>query len=256
MPARRPLGMRALAWIVAAAAAVFVLARLLEPAPPPARTVRQSGYGAPNYAAAIGRIDATLAGLKQLAAARPDDWIVQERIATQAMQRARLSGSFNDYAEAQHALDRAFANATPGAGPHLTQAVLAVGLHRLGRAEQMLAAVDGYAVPDDRNAEAAAALRGDIAFYRGSYPQALAAYRALARAGMPADYRLAAFWSRMGRPDAALAALDRAGEATMLAPQVVANLAMLRGVIALQRGIGMRRTRISQRPTAPFPALG
>jgi tetratricopeptide (TPR) repeat protein len=235
--ASRPLSMRALVWLVAAALAAFVLARWLEPRPVPEPPIRQSGAGAPSYAPALAQMDRKLAGLKPLAAGHPDDWLMQERIAHLLMQRARLTGSFRDYADAQATLDRGFASATPGAGPHLTQAALALSLHRLGLAERMLDAVDRYAVPSEAEVRAGvAAMRGDIALYRGHYAAAQQAYLGLSRIGERPDQRLAIFWSKTGRPDDALAAIRRVERSGLVPGEALAQLALLRGTIELQRG--------------------
>src|SRR3546814_9952108 len=50
-------------------------------------------------------------------------------------------------------------------------------LHRLAGAERALDSMDAYAVPPGRIERAEMiAMRGDIAFYRGRYAEALAAY--------------------------------------------------------------------------------
>ncbi|HYZ47669.1 MAG TPA: hypothetical protein VE567_02120, partial [Sphingomonas sp.] len=233
----RPLQARALAWAVAASLAVFALARLFAPAPAPETPIRQSSAGAPTYASALAQIDRQLVGLKQLAGSRPDDWLMQERVAHQLMGRARLTGSFAAYAAAQRVLDSAFASATPGAGPHLTQAALALSLHRLGLAERMLDAVDRYAVAPEAEVRAGAtAMRGDIAFYRGHYRAALEAYRAMSAAGDRPDQRLAIFWAKTGRPDDAIAAIKRIERGGLVPGQALAQLALLRGTVALQKG--------------------
>lgn len=232
LPATRPPPWRALVWLTAAALAVFALARLFEPRAVPEPPIRVSHAGAANYGAAVDQIDRKLAGLKQLATTN-DDWLMQERIAHQLMARARLTGSFSDYAEAQRALDHGFATATPGTGPHLTQAALALSIHRLGVAEQMLDAVARYAVPAEAEVRiGAAAMRGDIAFYRGRYGAALAAYRALPQP----DQRLAIFDAKTGRADAALDGLHRIERSGLVPGQALAQLALLRGAIELQRG--------------------
>lgn len=235
--APRPLPVRALAWLAAAVLAVFGLARWLGPAPVPDLPIRQSSAGASDYKAAIAPMDLKLAGLRQLAAGRPDDWLMQERIAHLLMQRARLTGSFRDYAEAQRSLDRGFASATPGAGPHLSQAALALSLHRLGVAERMLDAIDRYAITPEAEVRAGTdAMRGDIAFYRGHYAAAHAAYLRLAKDGEKPDQRLAIFWSKTGRPDDALAAIRRVERTGLVPGQALAQLALFRGTIELQRG--------------------
>jgi tetratricopeptide (TPR) repeat protein len=235
--ATRPPPVRALLALVAPALAVFALARWFEPRPVAEPPIRESSAGAPTYAAAIGDIDRKLAGLRPLAAGPAGGWLMQERIAHQLMQRARLTGSFQDYADAQAALDRGFASATPGAGPHLTQAALALSLHRLGLATRMLDSVDHYAVPSDAEVRAgASAMRGDIALYRGRYAEAQQAYLSLSRIGERPDQRLAIYWSKTGRPDDALAAIRRVERSGLVPGEALAQLALLRGTIELQRG--------------------
>src|SRR5438128_156394 len=103
--------------------------RLSLPSPPP---VSKPSHGAPlTYDAALARADQQLAGVRPLAAAHPDEWLQQERLAHAWIARARLTGSFDDFAAAQTALDQGFAHAKPGTGPHLAQATLDVSLHRL-----------------------------------------------------------------------------------------------------------------------------
>jgi tetratricopeptide (TPR) repeat protein len=228
---------RALTWLIAAALAVFAAARWLEPRPVAEPPIRQSNAGAPDYAIALAEIDRKLAGLRSLSNGPAGGWLLQERIAHQLMRRARLTGSFQDYAAAQAAIDRGFATATPGAGPHLTQAALALSLHRLGLAERMLDAVDRYAMPAEAEARAGIdAMRGDIALYRGHYAEAQQAYLKLSQDGERPDYRLAIFWSLTGRPDDALAAARRAERAGLTPGQALAQLALLRGTIELRRG--------------------
>ena len=229
---RLPMG-RALLWILLAAVAVFGLARIVElwgAQSPEAPPIRRSAAGAGDYAGALSGIDRQVAGLASLARQRPDDWVVRERLADRLIDRARLTGSYRDLASAQAALDQGFASATPGSGPHLTQAVLALATHRIDVAERMLAAISNYALPPD--SLAVKAMAGDIAFYRGRYRQALAEYAALP---VP-DQRLAIFHARTGRTGLAIEAigkLERIGPAT---PQTLAQLSLLRGTFELQRG--------------------
>ncbi len=93
-----------------------------------------SGGGPPSYAAALLNLDRNVEGVGLLVRANPGEWLVEERLANQLMARGRLTGSFADYAAAQAALDRAFAEAPRGTGPHQTQMALAFTLHRLALA--------------------------------------------------------------------------------------------------------------------------
>jgi hypothetical protein len=85
--------------------------------------VRRTPFGAPaSYRQAIAEIDRAIADARERAEARADEWLMHEILARKYLSRARLSGSYDDYARAQRALDHAFAVASPGTGPHLTQA--------------------------------------------------------------------------------------------------------------------------------------
>ena len=190
-----------------------------------------------NYPDALRRIDESLAGSRERARTRGGEWLIQEKLAYDLIVRARLTGSFDDYAEAQQALDRGFATAPAVGGPNLTQAVLAFGMHQLGKSEAALAEIGRYAVaPEAESVEEIAAMSGDIAFYRGDYAGALRRYHAAA-AGDGSGFRLTVYKSKTGQADAALAAIT-ASERHALLPTAhyLANLALQRGTIELQRG--------------------
>jgi tetratricopeptide (TPR) repeat protein len=173
------------------------------------------------------------------AAERPGEWLFEEALARALIARAKLTGNYGDYAAAQAALDRAFAAAPPGTGPHLTAASLAFSLHRLADAEAMLDHMGRYAVPPDRGDLAEMlGMRGDIALYRGDGATALRFYHE-AEAQVPgsADFRMAVYHSHAGRPDEADAALVRV-EAALAHPtrRARAQIALLRGIIQLDNG--------------------
>ena len=62
--------------------------------------------------------------------------------------RARLTGSFDDYAKAGQLYEKAFSVAKPGYGPHLDRAIYHFTVHQLRAIEPDLRAVDHYALPD------------------------------------------------------------------------------------------------------------
>ncbi|NNM76606.1 hypothetical protein HJG53_06800 [Sphingomonas sp. ID1715] len=233
---QRPLAERALVWLVFAAVLIFAAARFAEKWSAPPRIeapIRQSSAGARDYDAAIAHIDRLIAGLRPLADQQPDDWLMRERIAHQLIARARLSGDFRDYVQAQQQLSAGLASATPGSGPHLSQAALALSTHRLALTERMLEAIDRYAVPPEAEVrEGLTGLRGDIAFYRGRYRAAVAAYAALPQP----DQRMAIFLAKTGQPEQALGLLNRIERSGLLTGQMLAQIALLRGTIELQRG--------------------
>lgn len=191
------------------------------------------------YRASLARTDLYLADARTRAETHADEWLMHERVATRSLERARLTGSFDDYAAARAALDRAFAVAIPGTGPHQTQAALDFTMHRLAGAERQLDIIKGYAVEPYRSERAEQmAMRGDIAFYRGDYGGALAAYDA-ADAIEPgtADFRRGVYHFKTGRLDLAEDYYDRAESGVRSPPpQFRAFIELQRGIIDLERG--------------------
>lgn len=242
---------------VLAAILVIALGWLFRPSAPPVQRRTPSSAGAINYVAALGQADRNLTGAIGLAQATHGDWLPLERLANAYIARARLTGSFEDYAAADAALSRAFADAPKGAGPHQTQAALDFALHRLGPTEKMLDAIDHYAVPAEKEARnEVAGTRGDIAFYRGDYAGAAHLYAAADPDGGDIGilYRVANLQARTGRPDDALATLDRIElEARLPQAQFLADLALRRGAIELQRGQWDKASAHFDRAAMLFP---
>lgn len=239
----RGSGVRRGLLLAAATAVLLLLVHWLAPGGEPwapSGAFRPPTRGAPlTYPEALSRADLMLRAAREQNVVRGGEWLMQDRLANAAIDRARLTGSFDDYAEAQQALDRAFVEAPAGSGPHMTQAALDFSLHRLARAEAMLNAIDRYAVPAEAEVRAEVrATRGDIAFYRGDYAQALRRYSNQGGLTDPGDaFRLAVYHGKTGRIDDALAALDRT-QREMRFPnaQFLANLDLQRGALELQRG--------------------
>lgn len=199
-----------------------------------------SGSGPPlSYAEAIRRSDTAIGNARKAAEAGADQWLMHEIHASELMARAQLSGDYRDYAAAQAALDRAFAVAVKGSGPHLMRAALDFSMHRLAAAEAQLAATDGYAVPPDPGDRAEiAAMRGDIAFYRGDYDKAWALYDTADRL-VPGStsFRRAIFAARTGKVDLADAYLAEAEKGYRSpTPQTLSYMQLQRGILDLDRG--------------------
>lgn len=199
-----------------------------------------SGSGPPlGYAEAMRRSDTAIGNAQAAARAGADQWLMHEIHASELMARAQLSGDYRDYAAAEAALDRAFAVAVKGSGPHLMRAALDFSMHRLAAAEAQLAATDAYAVPPDPGDRAEiAAMRGDLAFYRGDYDQAWALYDAADRL-VPgsANFRRAIFAARTGKVDLADAYLAEAEKGYRSpTPQTRSYMQLQRGILDLDRG--------------------
>ncbi len=149
-------------------------------------------------------------------------------------ERARLTGSYDDYGRAEDLLARVPASLNTAEGVCLARAGLDYALHRLTLAKQTL---DGC--PSLAGKVEDLSMRANIAFYKGRYKDAGIIYRTLVnQVGSPQTYiQLALYSAKTGAPAEALAYLEAAekryhgGSAMMLS-----WLALQRGLIELDRG--------------------
>jgi tetratricopeptide (TPR) repeat protein len=194
---------------------------------------------AADYPDALARLDLHIDGAERRTRNMERDWLGYEVLARAWLWRARLSGSYDDHEAAKAALDKGFARAAPRTGPHMSGALLAFSMHRLGEAERYLDMIDDYAVPPGgEEAAEIKAMRGDIAFYRGDYAAALAAYDEADRlAPGTADFRRAVYHSKTGRSDLAEDYYDKAErELPFPTPQARARMELQRGILDLESG--------------------
>ncbi len=199
-----------------------------------------SEQGMPTTAAqAKASIAHDLVEVQARAAAEPTVWSNQADLAELYLARARLTGSFNDYAAAGQAFDAAFKVSPRGGGPNLQRATWNFAVHRLGAIEADLKAVERYVIPDDAEIASVIGLRGDVLFYTGHYGEALQAYERSA-ARMPSlggDIRIANYWARMGDEGKANRFLDQAArKITGPQQQLKAYVELRRGMLDLDRG--------------------
>ena len=208
------------------------------------------------YGEQLAFMDHGMVYARKRVADQPTDWGAYGDMANLYLGRARLTGSFDDYATAGQLYDKAFAVAAPGHGPYLDRAIYNFTVHRLGAMEPDLHVIDHYAVPDDGITATGEGLRGDIAFYSGHYPEALALYQTSHKrlVMMSTSFRLAYYWGRMGDPDKARRYLDEA-ESTVIGPQQQQRgfLEMYRGILALDRGLWDEAEAHFRRADAIFP---
>lgn len=240
-PSIRSGGWRWAALALAAAAGLIAIERWQSGSPPleqhSAAPTALSGLPR-NYPDALARIDAAISTATAQAAAGSDQWLLHEMVARNYHERARLSGSYDDWAAAGTALDRAFAVALPRSGPHLARAQIDFGMHRLARAERQLALIDDYAIPPPPEERAEiAAMRGDIAFYRGDLKGATNRYDEADRlAPGTATFRRAIYASKTGNPEGVERYIDRSErETSLLSPHTRGYLELQRGILDLER---------------------
>jgi Tfp pilus assembly protein PilF len=221
--------------------ALAALAALLWPREaPPSRPPATTTPAPPTPAAGptreaddlLTRIEAQTAAAEQ-----SGSWVEWDVVASLWMDRADAGGGLDDLGRASQALDRAFAVADPGVGPHLRAAVLAFRLHRLDDCETLLESVERYAIVSADDRDAIDSLRADIAFFRGEYAAARTAYEAtVARDPHPtALVALARLEWSTGHADRAAALLERA-EGADTHQRLTRYLALAQTSFARERG--------------------
>lgn len=209
------------------------------------------GYGPATYAAALRGADHAVALGRERVAYAPDEWLRRESLALGLLRRAQLTGSFDDYAAALAETRQAMARAPQGSGPMLTLASTAMSTHVLDDAENALMQLGKVAVaPLPPEASEIAALRGDVAFYRGDMAVAEAAYTeadAILRSPGTA-IRLARLAKARGQMGAARTWFDTALRSENAAtPQLAAQIALQIGGLELAQGAyGAARTHFAE----------
>lgn len=172
---------------------------------------------APTYADELAAADKSIAAILGRAEKLPDSYLVLEQAANMHLSRARLSGDWGDYARAEELLDKAF-GVREGVGPYASRARLNYTMHRLGRMEPDLAKLEARKpalVPDTEEA-GLVVLRGEMAFQRGDYDEALSRYEEALKLDSDNSGALTAkatlLW-KTGRFDEAEAIYDRVEKA-------------------------------------------
>ena len=187
-----------------------------------------------SYQSELAKYAAAIEGAEKGIRQQPDNSQLMLETVTLYIERARLSGNYDDYRQAERLLDTAAAQTGALSRPCIAQAQLHYTLHRLGAAGAALDACPMSVAPD-----LVAAIRADVAFYSGRYREAEAIYVQLVnQVGTPQHYiRLALLRSRLGSPGEAAALLEAAEKRFHgRSPAMRAWLKLQRGVIAFERG--------------------
>ncbi len=91
------------------------------------------------FSAELQQLDTDISGIEKLIVATPTSRLSHERLAASRMQHARLTGSYDDYAQAEASVARAF-ELNPQSGTLMLRAKLHYSLHRLPEARTDFAA--------------------------------------------------------------------------------------------------------------------
>ncbi len=207
----------------------------LEASPEPQVQFPRAG----ELADALLRLDRSILDTLALAEQHGKGWQQLARATGLYMQRARLSGSYDDYANAEAALERAFLRAPVGSGPFEARARLNFSLHRLPQVDEDLAKMGRRVLQDNEYKSRLIGLTADVAFQRGQYAEARAGFeRALELdREFPGLCRLAHYHWKTGSYDQA-EQLYAEAESLLLARtgSSMAWLQLQRGLMDLDRG--------------------
>lgn len=188
----------------------------------------------------VAAIDAGVARNRTRAAAEPTDWLSPSAEAAHWLDRAGMTGRWQDYVAAEAALAVAAERAPPAVQPHMLRARFAMAVHRNADAEPALraATIDREFTRPENQAQAMA-VRGDVALYGGNWRRADALYvqaASLSR-GETLAFRRAFIVQRTQGGDAAIAAWAGVAQATARpSRRLLAALAQRIGAAELERG--------------------
>jgi predicted negative regulator of RcsB-dependent stress response len=259
---RQDGGARVWKWIASAALAIglVVLGDLYhspdrDPASERPWQLPRPVLGPATYAEALNAANEEIERRKALVATFPDDWVRHEGLALALIDRFRLTGDYVDLAQARGAVERGMQLAEAPGGPVLAFAEIGLASHHLGEVEAALALLDRWVAPHRSESAAAAALAGDVAFYRGDMAGARDHYaRAQASDAPGVSLRMAVIDMARGNFDAAIHGIRTALEDQKRpSPYAVATTALRIGAVELARGNAAEARRRFEEADRVFP---
>ncbi len=214
------------------ALASFHLLQDPEPTPAPAEGLTQTEE-------AIELIDKKIGFHAGRAARSPNSWLDLEQVAGAYLGRAHLTGSYDDYAQADRAVREAFERAPEGSGPFFVRARISFTLHRFAEVEPDLARIESSILVKSDVQRAVDELRAALAYQRGDYAgSAMEFHRLLAEKKTATGLvRAAQYQWKSGDFDGAEKMFAEA--LTMTRPADLerrAWLSLMRGLMDLDRG--------------------
>lgn len=214
------------------ALAGFYLLRPAEPAPEPPQALSPA-------AEALILIDKKIEFHSRRAAQSPNSWLDLEQVAGAYLGRAHLTGSYEDYAQADTAIREAFKRAPQGSGPFFVRARVSFTLHRFEAVEADLARVEGSILVKSDTQRAVDELRAALAYQRGNYDWAADEFQRLLAKKTTATglVRAAQFKWKSGDFEGAQEMFAQAEGMTRPADlERRAWLSLMRGLMDLDRG--------------------
>lgn len=188
----------------------------------------------PAYQHELSKLDAAISHGLALHSRQPENNLIPLDVVSIYLERARLTGNYDDYTKAESLLTSLTAGGKIPASQCLTWARLHFTLHRIQQARVALDSCPASVEPTE-----IASLRADIAMYSGRYNEAERTYRGLVNdPGISPNFvRLALLRKWIGAPGEAAALLEAAEKRYHGgSPTLLAWFKLQRGLIALDRG--------------------
>jgi tetratricopeptide (TPR) repeat protein len=127
----------------------------------------------PTFTAQLAAIDRRIAGHTKVAEGNPRSPLAWGRVAELYLTRARLSGSYDDYAKAEELVTKGFGAGTKvDFGPFMVRARLNYTLHRLDRIDEDFARATRMPTADGKEVYGRDMFAANLAFQRGQYAEA------------------------------------------------------------------------------------
>ncbi len=190
------------------------------------------------YDSALAKLDERINSLVKRAEQMPELWTASESAAMAYLERAKLTGNYEDYAAAENLIQQAFAISGSIGGPHLTRAKLNYSLHRLEAIAFDLDIVEKSLLLSTKRHAEVIGLRADVAFQQGEYEAAFDGYqKALALTPNAGNFfRLAIYYWKTGNLTLAYNFISEAVQLTKeFEPQVKAFFYLQQGLLDLDK---------------------
>ena len=169
----------------------------------------------------------------------PESWLIRERLANAYLERARLTGQFQHYAQADAAMQEA---AIVTSSPHeiaLSRASLNYTLRRLEEVEIDLQQAEEILLTNATAQQRIEVLRADVSLQQGRYSDALLAFEALDDQAPSTEsaFRLANYYWQLGDESSFEQWMKTASNRVIgKAPRTRAGISLRLGIADLNRG--------------------
>ena len=191
------------------------------------------------YQSALAKLDNTVQARLQQVEKSPESWLNRERLANAYLERARLTGRFQHYEQADAAMQEAAIVTTSPRNIALSHANLNFTLRRFDDVEINLQQAEKFFPVNAPTQRRIDALRADVLLEQGHYGDALHAFEALDEQAPSTEsaFRLANYHWQLGDEDSFEQWMESASNRVAgKAPRLRAWLSLQSGIADLSRG--------------------